>query len=133
MFLALLLGTAMPFSVETMTRIYSLVETATHRGVATTFGTSLEDPLGNPDDDLYCHPGTHLRKGDRAVAARSLPCGTRIAIYCPRTHRSAFGVVMDRGPRRTRGGRLREDLDLSTALARDLRLNGREPVIWAVR
>jgi peptidoglycan hydrolase-like protein with peptidoglycan-binding domain len=59
--------------------------------------------------------GGVLRHGVRGVAHRSLPCGTRVAVYA--NGRIAFFPVIDRGPY-TNG----VALDLTRAAARMLRL-----------
>jgi hypothetical protein len=103
-----------------------------HAGRATTFDRAALDE-GNPDDRLACKPWRRLRAKDRIVATYRLPCGTRIELYAPRTRKRAVGVVWERGPVRTRHGKLQNDLDLSAALARRLDSNGFERVAWWIR
>lgn len=103
-----------------------------HVGRATTFDVAAADS-GNPNDTLGCRPWRSLRLGERAIATYALPCETKVKIYSPRTGKTAEALVLDRGPRRQkRRPDLVHDLDLSTALAADLGLNGDESVVWWV-
>src|SRR4029077_20830353 len=74
-----------------------------HTGLATTFGPSSTDPQ-NPHDTLACtrHHRRLNARVDRVVASYVLPCGTRLLVWNPRTHRSVVVTVADRGPRRSR-------------------------------
>lgn len=92
--------------------------------VATTFDVAALDP-GNPRDELACAPGKRLDRVTPVVAHRTLPCGTRLFLYAPRTGRSVVAVVLDRGPY----GRNSGGIDLSHATARALRSNGEEQVL----
>jgi hypothetical protein len=87
----------------------------------------------------------NLRPDDVGVAHRTLPCGTQLAIYNPRTGKMTTAVVVDRGPygavhkgewvlKRTRRdpGRWRGCLDLTEGAARLLGHNGYEKVVYAL-
>jgi hypothetical protein len=46
----------------------------------------------------YCAWFGYEGRGHLVLAHRSWPCGTRVLVWCPRTRRGTWGVVMDRGP-----------------------------------
>lgn len=108
---------------------FSTVAVTAHQGRATTFDVAALDS-GNPIDILACKPWRRLRVGEMAVASYVIPCGTMLRIYSPRTGKTASAQVLDRGPRRTRGGKLPHDLDLSAALANAIGSNGDEHILW---
>lgn len=90
-------------------------------GMATIFGSSKWDKW-NPHSRLAC---THREIDDRkdlVIAHNTLPCGTRLWIFNPRTGRSVIAHVADRGPRYG-------DADLSIPTARAIGHNGRETVL----
>jgi len=90
-------------------------------GLGTIFGSSRWD-AANPHSSLAC---THREIDDRkdmVVAHNTLPCHTRVWMFNPRTGRSAVARVADRGPRHAL-------VDMSRAVARRLKHNGREPVL----
>lgn len=89
-----------------------------HYGLATTF--SAVDPW-NPDPRLYC-TNRVMKDTDLVVAHPTLPCGTPVWLFNPRTLRTAVAIVQDRGPRHAM-------VDLSKAVARRLRSNGMEHVL----
>lgn len=92
-------------------------------GVATNFAPS-GDPW-NPDPHAACLR-RDLRDSDLVVAHRTLPCGSRVLIYVPRTGRSVVARVGDRGPRHAM-------VDLAPATTRALRANGMESVLmWSL-
>lgn len=99
-------------------RVVELASTV-HMGRATTFYPQ-GDPW-NPDPHLAC-TGRDLTDRDVVVAHPTLPCGSRVLIYAPRTGRSVVATVADRGPKRAL-------VDLSPATARALRANGEEQVV----
>ncbi len=92
--------------------------------VATNFDVPDRDPW-NPRGELACAPGRQLDRVTPVVAHRTLPCGSRVLLYAPRTGRSVIATVADRGPY----GRNRHGIDLSAATARALRANGEEAVL----
>lgn len=89
--------------------------------------------------------GRRIREGELGVAHRTLPCGSRVALYHPGTGRVVVAPVVDRGPygatledgtwalKRTREepGRWRGALDLSRATADALGHNGFEKILYA--
>lgn len=91
-----------------------------HLGLGTVFGSSQWD-RSNPHSRLACLHREINDKKDLVIAHNTLPCGTRVWIYNPRTGRSVIARVADRGPRHAYA-------DLSKAVASRLRHNGREPV-----
>ncbi len=102
-----------------MALLLSLVQSG-QLGMGTVFGSSRWD-ASNPHSRLAC---SHREIDDRTlvVAHNTLPCRTRVWVYNPRTGRSAIAMVMDRGPRHAL-------IDLSKAVAKRLRHNGRENVL----
>jgi rare lipoprotein A (peptidoglycan hydrolase) len=90
-----------------------------HSGIATTF--SADDPA-NPDPRLYC-TNKVLNDSDLVVAHPKFPCGTRVLIHNPRTHRSVVARVEDRGPRHAK-------IDLSIGTTEALKANGMEQVLF---
>jgi rare lipoprotein A (peptidoglycan hydrolase) len=91
-----------------------------HLGLGTVFGSSRWD-RGNPHSRLAClHREINDRK-DLVIAHNTLPCGTRVWIYNPRTGLSTVARVQDRGPRHAYA-------DLSRAVAKRIAHNGHEPV-----
>ncbi len=90
-------------------------------GLGTIFGSSRWDQ-SNPRSTLAC---THREIDDRkdmVLAHNTLPCHARVWVFNPRTGRSVVARVADRGPRHAL-------VDMSRAVARRLRHNGREPVL----
>lgn len=92
--------------------------------VATNFDVPARDRW-NPHGALACRPGHDLDRVTPVVAHRTLPCGTRVLLYAPRTGRSVIATVQDRGPY----GKNRGGIDLSAATTRALRANGWESVV----
>jgi rare lipoprotein A (peptidoglycan hydrolase) len=91
-----------------------------HVGLGTIFGSSRWD-RGNPHSRLACLHREINDTRDLVIAHNTLPGGTRVWVYNPRTGRSAVARVADRGPRHAYA-------DLSRAVAKRLGHNGREPV-----
>lgn len=91
-----------------------------HTGTGTIFGSSKWDRT-NPNSHLACYR-RDISDRDMVVAHNTLPCGTRVWLFNPRTGRSTVAVVGDRGPRYAM-------VDLSKAVASRLSHNGREPVL----
>jgi rare lipoprotein A (peptidoglycan hydrolase) len=98
----------------------SLIVNTGQLGLGTVFGSSRWDPH-NPNSHLAC---THREIDDKAlvVAHNTLPCRAKVWVMNPRTGRSVLAQVMDRGPRHAL-------VDMSRAVARKIRHNGREPVL----
>ncbi len=94
-----------------------------HFGIATNF--SYENDPGNPDSSLYC-TGRTLTDKDLVIAHPTLPCGSQVFVYAPRTKRGVWARVADRGPRHAL-------VDLAPATTRALRANGKELVIMVAR
>lgn len=46
----------------------------------------------------FCSWFGYSGQGQPVMAHRHWPCGTRVWIWCPRTKKGAWAVVMDRGP-----------------------------------
>jgi hypothetical protein len=85
----------------------------------------------------------YIKAHELGVAHRSLACGRKVALYNPRTQKTAVAVVVDRGPygakhegewvlkrRHTEPGKWRGCLDLTTAVAKQLGHNGFEKVFY---
>jgi hypothetical protein len=108
------------------------------RGLATRFGDPNDRWAGK---QLSCTQ-QKLRPGQLVCAHRTLPCGTTLILENPRTGRFALCSVLDRGPfgailpsghwglkiHKRDPGAWRGILDLSPAVARALRHNGRERI-----
>jgi hypothetical protein len=90
-------------------------------GIATNF-SHVNDPW-NPVAYAACLR-RDLRETDLVVAHPTLPCRSTVYIYNPRTHRSVYARVGDRGPRHAM-------VDLAPATTRALRANGWETV-WMI-
>ena len=95
-----------------------------HQLVATNFDVPERDRW-NPRGALACRPGQQLDRTTPVVAHRTLPCGSQVLLYAPRTGRAVVATVADRGPY----GRNRTGIDLSAATTRALRANGWERVL----
>lgn len=91
-----------------------------HVGVSTIFGHSSWD-RSNPHSRLACYH-RDISDRDLIIAHNTLPCGTRVWLYSPRTGLSTTAVVGDRGPRHAYA-------DLSREVARRLQHNGKEPIL----
>jgi len=105
---------------------------------ATQFGP---EDAHNPDAHLACWKALGrnyndlLNNEDMVVAHRTLPCGTRVFVCNPRTFMCAEARVGDRGPfGRYRMGKSKgmyiSMLDLAPAVARSIKFNGYEPVMF---
>lgn len=90
-------------------------------GLGTVFGHSSWDP-NNPNPYLACYQHRVIDDRDLIVAHPTLPCGSRVWVYNPRTGHSVVALVADRGPRHAA-------VDLSTAVAKRIGHNGKEPVL----
>lgn len=99
-------------------------------GIGTTFWG--EGDAHNPDPHLACLH-RDLRPNDHVVAHRTLPCGSRVFLFNPRTARYTIATVADRGPYGRSRGRYRAMVDLTPSVARKLRSNGYEPLILVPR
>lgn len=88
-------------------------------GIATNFS-----PTGDPWNPVAYAACLHrdLRDTDLVVAHPTLPCRSRVLIFNPRTQRSVWARVGDRGPRHAM-------VDLAPATTRALRANGMETVV----
>lgn len=91
-----------------------------HVGVSTIFGHSSWD-RSNPHSRLACYH-RDISDRDLIIAHNTLPCGTRVWLFSPRTGLSTTAVVGDRGPRHAYA-------DLSREVARRLAHNGKEPIL----
>lgn len=87
-------------------------------GIATVFLPEFD--LYNPNPYLPCFH-RDMRWSDRVVAHKTLPCKSKVFLYNPRTNRSTWAVVGDWGPRKSL-------VDLSPAIAKELKHNGKELV-----
>lgn len=105
-------------SVTALSRLAAFVMSM-HAGIATNF-QPVDDPW-NPDAHAACLH-RDLRDTDVVVAHPTLPCGSKVFLYAPRTHRSVVARIGDRGPRHAM-------VDLAPATTRLLRANGWEPVL----
>ena len=92
-----------------------------HVGLGTVFGSSRWD-RSNPHSRLACLHREIDDRRDLIIAHNTLPCGTRVWIFNPRTGRSVVASVADRGPRHAYA-------DLSREVARRLGHNGREDIL----
>lgn len=90
-----------------------------HMGLGTVFHAYGDS--GNPDSRLAC-TGRDLVDSDRIVAHPTLPCGSRVFLYNPRTQKATIAKVQDRGPRHAM-------VDLSIGTAKALDHNGKELVV----
>ncbi len=90
-----------------------------HTGIATNFQPT-GDPW-NPDAHAACLH-RDLRVTDVVVAHPTLPCGSKVFLYAPRTRRSVVATIGDRGPRHAM-------VDLAPATTHALRANGWETVL----
>ena len=90
-----------------------------HAGTGTIFGSSRWD-RSNPHSRLACY---HREISDRdlVVAHNTLPCGSRVWIFNPRTGKSVVASVGDRGPKHAY-------VDMSREVAARIAHNGRELV-----
>lgn len=101
-----------------LAKIYALL-LAARLGLATNFQPH-DDPW-NPVAYAACLH-RDLRETDLVVAHPTLPCGSRVLLYSPRTRRSVVARIGDRGPRHAL-------VDLAPATTRALRANGMEMVL----
>lgn len=92
-----------------------------HIGTATIFGSSHWD-RSNPHSRLACLHREINDKSDLVIAHNTLPCGTRVWLFNPRTARSVVAEVADRGPRHAY-------VDLARPVAQAIAHNGREPIL----
>ena len=92
-----------------------------HLGVGTIFGSSRWDHITNPNSRLACYH-REISDTELVIAHNTLPCGTRVWLFNPRTGAATTAVVGDRGPRHAY-------VDLSREAARRLDHNGREDVL----
>ena len=92
-----------------------------HVGTGTIFGSSTWDKT-NPHSKLACYRREIDDTKDLVIAHNTLPCGSRVWLYNPRTNMSVEAVVGDRGPRHAYA-------DLSRQVAQRLGHNGREPIL----
>ena len=100
---------------------------------STKFGRQGADKW-NPNDHLACDPKVRLSNRMHLVAHRTLPCGTKVIVYSPRTGRSVRAYVGDRlGNHRRKDGSYFSELDLAPATARAIRHNGFEYIVLLVR
>ena len=106
--------------LEYMVLVVSLLATG-HVGLSTVFGSSRWD-RHNPHSRLACFHREIDDEKDHVVAHNTLPCGTRLWVFNPRTGRSAVARVADRGPRHAA-------VDLSRQVAKKLGHNGMEYVL----
>lgn len=72
--------------------------------------------------------GGELDRVTPTIAHRTLPCGTLVLVYAPRTGLATVAEVRDRGPY----GLNAAGMDAGPAVTRQLRLNGMEPVLVVV-
>jgi hypothetical protein len=88
-------------------------------GLATNF-----QPTGDPWNPNAYAVCLHrdLRNSDVVVAHPTLPCGSKVFLYVPRTHKACVAAIGDRGPRHAM-------VDFAPATTRLLRANGWETVI----
>lgn len=98
----------------------SLLFGSGHVGVSTIFGHSSWD-RSNPHSRLACYH-RDISDRDLIIAHNTLPCGTRVWLFSPRTGLSTTAVVGDRGPRHAYA-------DLSREVARRLAHNGKEQIL----
>lgn len=88
--------------------------------------------------------GQSMGHDEMGIAHRSLPCGTRVLLYNPRTGKSTTAVVVDRGPYGAMVGRAwtlkrrlgdpgiwRGCLDISQRVARRLGFDGFGKLFYA--
>ena len=92
-----------------------------HVGTATIFGSSSWDRT-SPHSRLACYHREINDKTDFVIAHNTLPCGTKVWLFNPRTGLSTLAEVADRGPRHAYA-------DLAQPVARAIALNGREPIL----
>ena len=81
----------------------------------------------NPNPENYCyrrarHISKYLNDKELAIAHNTLPCGSWVIVFNPRTKKRVVARVTDRGPRHGIA-------DLSRATAKAIRLNGKEQVV----
>lgn len=96
-------------------------------GNSTTFS---ETDRFNPNPNLACLHRP-LKKGESALAHRTLPCGTRVMIYNLRTQQSTYSIVKDRGPYgKYPSGRYKSELDMTPRVAKEIGHNGMEKVLF---
>ncbi len=97
------------------------------------FGNSTvfsENDRFNPNPNLACLHRP-LKKGESALAHRTLPCGTKVMIYNPRTNLSTYSVVKDRGPYGRRpNGKYTSELDMTPTVAKAIGHNGMESILF---
>jgi hypothetical protein len=88
-------------------------------GLATNFA-----PVGDPWNPVAYAACLHrdLRNTDLVVAHPTLPCGSRVFLYNPRTRRSVWARIGDRGPRHAM-------VDLAPATSKALKANGWETMV----
>ena len=87
-------------------------------GIATSFG--INDKY-NPNEYAACLH-RNLRETDHVVAHRTLPCGSTLIVFNPRTNKMTRATVGDRGPRSAL-------VDLGYPVAKAIGLNGYEKVV----
>lgn len=92
-------------------------------GIATNFAP--EGDAWNPDPYAACLH-RNLRETDLIVAHPTLPCGSRVFLYAPRTRRGVVARIGDRGPRHAL-------VDLNIPVTRALRANGWETILMIPR
>ena len=92
-----------------------------HVGTGTIFGSSNWDRT-NPHSRLACYHREINDKTDFVIAHNTLPCGTKVWIFNPRTGLSTMAEVADRGPRHAYA-------DLARPVASAIGHNGREPIL----
>jgi len=84
---------------------------------------AIDDP-GNPDNTLGCN-GKVLKDTDFVVAHKTLPCGTKVLLFNPRTNKVVIATKLDAGPKHA-------DIDLAPAVTKALRANGAETLLMVV-
>jgi rare lipoprotein A (peptidoglycan hydrolase) len=82
--------------------------------VASYFGT------GDGLEKAVMYSGTRVNDKSLFYASRSVPMGTKALFYNPKTHKYATGICLDWGP----NARLKRDVDLGPALAKELGFKG---------
>jgi hypothetical protein len=99
----------------------------------------------NPNPHLACLH-RDLRDNEKALAHRTLPCGTRLKLYNIRTGKSSIAIVKDRGPfgKYKKGeealnkniqpiiGEYKSILDITPAVQRELKHNGSDILLITV-
>ena len=99
-------------------------------GTATVFS---ENDEHNPNPNLACLHRP-LKQNESAAAHRTLPCGTILTVFNPRTGLHTDSIVKDRGPYgRYKTGEYKSDLDITPAVAKKIKHNGMEPVIFLIK